>query len=90
MENVPAARNAKIAEPRLVTLELGTRTGNAAGVAKGMQDQSATNQLQIRFKNFFAQIGEKHPSLAEVMELCSEGDRLPSAVRMDSFCQCTW
>ena len=54
--------------------------GNAAGVAKGIQDQSATNQLQIRFKNFFAQFGEKHQSLAEVTQLCFEGDRLPSVV----------
>ena len=54
--------------------------GNAAGVAKGIQDQSATNQLQIRFKNFFARFAEKHQSLAEVMESCFEGGRLPSVV----------
>ena len=58
----------------------GIFAGNAAGVAKGIQDQSAANQLQIRFKNFFAQFGEKHQSLAEVMELCFAGDRLPSVV----------
>jgi hypothetical protein len=58
----------------------GIFAGNAAGVAKSIQDQSATNQLQIRFKNFFAQFGEKHQSLAQVTELCFEGDHLPSVV----------
>jgi hypothetical protein len=55
----------------------GIFAGHAAGVAKGIQDRSATNQLQIRFKNFLAQFGEKHQSLAEVTELCLEDDRLP-------------
>ncbi len=64
----------------LINNQEGIFAGNAAGVAKGIQDQSATNQLQIRCKNFFAQFGEKHQSLAEVTELCFEGDRLPSVV----------
>jgi hypothetical protein len=67
----------------------GTFAGNTAAVAKGIQNQSATNQLQIRFKNFFAQFGEKHQSLAEVMELCCAGAERGDAMRMDSFCQCT-
>ncbi len=56
------------------------REGIEDARGRGIFPQSATNQLQIRFKNFFAQFGEKHQSLAEVTELCFEGDRLPSVV----------
>jgi len=53
---------------------------NAAGVAKRVQNQSATDQLEIGFKNFFAQFGEKHQSFAEATGWCFEGDRLPNVV----------
>jgi hypothetical protein len=43
--------------------------GNAAGVAKGVENQSVTNQLEIGFKNFFAEFGEKHQWSAEAIEL---------------------
>jgi len=58
----------------------GILAGNAAAVAKSVQNQSATNQLEIGFKNFFAQVGEKHQWSAEAIELCFECDRLPDVV----------
>jgi hypothetical protein len=36
---------------------------DAAGVAKGVEHQSATNQFEIGFENFFTETREKHSVL---------------------------
>ena len=65
----------------------GIFAGNAAGVAKGVQDQSATNQLNS-FKNF-AQFG-RSISPSQVTELCLKVTARRAWRRYENgfFCQC--
>jgi hypothetical protein len=63
----------------------GIFAGDPAGVAKRVQNQSATNQFEIGFKNFFAEFGEKHQWSAEAIELCFGCDRSSDEVTIGEW-----